>query len=202
VFHSPSEQPAQPDTQYAHDVVLAVRVLPSVAGALRAFRFYLPASAAAAASASSASGEPAAHNHTLRLYRAASAELLHSVALPLPTACAGAGWVSSPLPQPLTLQAGLEYTLALEGVRHVAKTDLYFPRSGQGLTRGSLTFLGSLLGHTPGQLPSDSTVARTDFFLDGEPLGCRHTTAWAPLHRKTILVVWCFMGVRRARVVN
>jgi hypothetical protein len=146
-----AETPQQDNNNDGKELVLAVRVVPTVTGDATAFRFYKPALED--------------DTHTLRIYRASTYELVRTVTIS--TACSGSGWVSVALPQPLTLLGGVEYVFALENVRYYPKTELYFPVSG-GTTRGSLIFLGSLLDVVANRFPTFTMLGRTNYFLDGK----------------------------------
>lgn len=153
-FYSDSDEPVLP---YNNDdntpLVVGARISTSVGGSLTAFRYY-----------KSADEGP---THRIKIFKASTGELLRGMVVS--DTCEGPGWVSIPLTQPLRVWANEIYVIALTNVFNYPKTEHFFPATG-GLTRGSLTQLGSVYGFDRSSMPLYSSPKNPSYFVDGKRL--------------------------------
>lgn len=152
----PSDEPQENDIRVELEtrLVLGLRFQTVRPGYITAVRFYKAVN-------------EAGWGHQGRIYDWASGELLATTVDDVDDfECAAPGWVSIPLKVPFYTAAGTEYVVALDGVEYYAKssdalTDSY--------TSGDLMVIGqgSLYGQTQGEMPMESWLGASNYWIDG-----------------------------------
>lgn len=133
-------------------LVLGTRFTTSVSGRITAFRFYKALYEASAVRSG-------------RIYNTDTGALVAAVRFS-DSGCAGGNWVTASLITPFCTTAGARYTIAVDDVLAYAKSEDYFPL--QGLTRGSVTFLGGVYGFEPSAMPSEVFNRASNYWVDCE----------------------------------
>lgn len=154
-FFSPGERPLELAATVGVRVVVGNRLRTAVDGLITAIRYYK----AAGERGTGTSG---------RVYNTVSGLLLASTVPFTDAACPGPAWVSIPLSKPLRTTAGVQYTVAVEGL-------LSFVRSENDLTRprqaGDLivTAGGGAISTDLGVIPRqrDGLPSNTNYWIDG-----------------------------------
>lgn len=159
LFGSSEETPESMDVTDGQPMVLGSRFRVSVAGEVRAVRFFK-------------SPSEGGSGHVGKIYDWDTQELLASTgdassgSVIDDSACPGPGWVTIDLPTPLAVEPGREYMVAMDCLTYYVRTD-YFAGSSQS-NELEMVESGAKFGYE-GSMPTMTALGSENYFVDGTP---------------------------------
>lgn len=164
----PADEPQELDLKVELDsrLVLGLRFRTVTPGYITAVRFY---------KATSEGGT----GHQGRIYDWMSGELLATTISDMDDFECAPGWVSIPLRVPFYTAADVEYVVALDGLEYYAKSSNVLT---DGYTVGGLIVMGegALFGHTSGEMPMETLLGSSNYWVDGTFCLSHNATALSP----------------------